>query len=405
MRELVARLWRSGLLRGVLVLGNVAFAVVVARRWGVAALGIAGTAQLFVRVGSELLSRGWPTIVIADSPGKQPGQTVALGGAALRLTVLAAISRPALIASAVLVTSSVIGILDKEHLLLAAAWAALLVAFGALRVVGGTATGIGRIDMATISDMGLPAGLSTIVLLVIPVWPQSAEGRGALIIGVLATSMFLTVAVLWRRMARAVEPAAATPSGTSVRERWLTAANAALVPLATVLGPAYLSLRGDAREAGAFVGVLRLTVAGPVILSVLAPIFARRLADPERRVRRRALLESQLVAVVVFTPFAGAVVLLQSELLEALGEDFVDRGDLLLIVLAGQAVNVATGASSQLLNLARSAGRDTQSQILGVVSAVILLLLSDASAEAAAYALLASQVVRNGYSTWYAYRT
>jgi hypothetical protein len=390
---------RAGLARAVPLAGNVAFAAVLARRGGAAALGLAGTAQLVVRVAGEARAGGWPTALVAESTSLSRAQTLGLARSRLRFTprYLGVAAVLALAAGAVLAAG-----VDAGAVALVVATGVAIEAYRVIRVVSGAAVATGRPEIAASADLGLGSAVAAVALLAVPLGAADtvsaaawAAGLFALALGAVAVGLAVTVGL------PAVGSESLVTRRSTASGRRFIAVNAMLGPATTMLVPFVVAWRGGAEAAGALVGAMRLGIAGPVVLSILAPVFLRRLADLDRRRRLRALLEAQVMGLLILAPYAALCLALPATLMGLLGAELAQHGTLLRLVIAGQLINVATGPTDQVLNISGGHRVDTASQLVSLVGVGVALLILPGTATAAAAALLGGLAVRNAAAAYW----
>jgi hypothetical protein len=368
---------RAGLARAVPLAGNVAFAAVLARRGGAAALGLAGTAQLVVRVAGEARAGGWPTALVAESTSLSRAQTLGLARSRLRFTprYLGVAAVLALAAGAVLAAG-----VDAGAVALVVATGVAIEAYRVIRVVSGAAVALLAVPLGAADTVSAAA------------W---AAGLFALALGAVAVGLAVTVGL------PAVGSESLVTRRSTASGRRFIAVNAMLGPATTMLVPFVVAWRGGAEAAGALVGAMRLGIAGPVVLSILAPVFLRRLADLDRRRRLRALLEAQVMGLLILAPYAALCLALPATLMGLLGAELAQHGTLLRLVIAGQLINVATGPTDQVLNISGGHRVDTASQLVSLVGVGVALLILPGTATAAAAALLGGLAVRNAAAAYW----
>lgn len=408
---------RAGLARALPLAGNLAFAAVLARRGGASALGIAGTAQLMIRVVGEARAGGWPTALVAESTLLNRSETLTLARTRVGWTWRSAFV--ALAAALVLGLAGAIGPagLDPQAVLLIATSLVAVEAYRVLRIVSGVAVATGRPEIAAGADLGLGSAVAAAAMLAVP-WGfggsalEAAATASVLFAGSLvAVCVVLAVAVELHggigpraRSARLIPIVPIVVRRSTAPSRRLIALNAMLAPATTMLVPLAVAWRSGSADAGAFVGALRLGVAGPVVLSILAPIFLRRLADEDRCRRHRALLEAQVVGLAIFLPYAALCLVAPGTVMGILGPEVAEQGMLLRLVILGQAINVATGPTDQVLNVSGRPRVDTLTQLAALVVVAAGVVFLPASAEAGAVALLVGLAVRNLTATWFVWR-
>ncbi len=390
--------------RALPIIGNLAFTIMVARQYGAAALGIAGTVQLVVRVSGEAWARGWPTAIVAESISLRSADTWALGHQ--RLTRLAVSLRSRLVpAGAIVVGAGVAGgLISPAHAVIACSVALGTLAFAAVRINAGLAVALSRPAVSAAADLGLGSALASVGLILAP--PFDTAAAAAAWASALFAAGLVVGAVFQARLLR--HPGEVRPPpvvrNTTARDRLYIATNAVLTPAVTLLAPLTLNWRAAAADAGAFVGVFRLGVAGPVVLSIISPIYLKRLAARQRRSRLLSLLEAQGVGLAMFLPYALLCLIAPEIVLSLLGGELSGETHLLRLIIIGQALNVATGPTAQTLNVAGRARHDTASQVLALVVAAVAIGLQPPTAEAAAIAIIISQAVRNASALWATWR-
>jgi hypothetical protein len=406
----LAVLVRASAARAIPLVGNLAFAAVLARRGGAAALGLAGTAQLLVRVVGEARAGGWPTALVAESTLLTRAETLRLG----RARLLAPLARPGLVLAAVAMAvgaaalATGVGGVDPAAVVLVASSVISIEAYRAVRVVSGAAVATGRPEIAAGADLGLGSAVAALLLLVTPWGVGSALDAAATAMALFGAAMVVAAVGLAGAVGLGRRALGASPTvevrRTTARSRRLISVNAMLAPATTVVVPLAVAARSGSADAGAFVGAIRLGVAGPVVLSVLAPLFLRRLADEDRAKRHRALIEAQFVGLALFVPYAVICLAFPGVVMGLLGPELADRTTLLRLVVLGQAINVATGPTDQVLNVSGRPRIDTLTQVAALVVVAVLVVTLPASAEAAATALLIGLAVRNLAATWFVWR-
>lgn len=107
-----------------------------------------------------------------------------------------------------------------------------------------------------------------------------------------------------------------------------------------------------------------------LLAAVYGPRFARQAANGDIASLRQSLRETQLISTAVFVPCAAVLLVLAPTLPNLFGDDFGAVGFFMLILVAGQLVNAATGLSGVMLNMAGKAKVELGCLLLALLAVV-----------------------------------
>ncbi len=171
-----------------------------------------------------------------------------------------------------------------------------------------------------------------------------------------------------------------------------------------------LGLVAALAEAGVFSVAHRLAMTLSILLAAVNNVMFARFAVAWKQ-DRRDQLEAELHLGALMLIAAGAPVILalavfRSEILALLGPEFVGGGPFLLILLAGQAVNLLTASSGAVLSMT---GHERALRRNGLLSgaaclALSALLIPTFGGIGAAIALSAAMALQSVQAAWQAWR-
>ena len=171
-----------------------------------------------------------------------------------------------------------------------------------------------------------------------------------------------------------------------------------------------LGLYSEAAEVGVFNVALRLAMLTSFVLlavnSVTASQFATFHAREDRASMERVAVQSARLMLVVASPLLLAFFAAAPWCLRLFGAEFVSGAGVLVVLAAGQFVNVAAGSVGQVLAMTGHE-RDLRVVILGSAAVNVIgcvLLIPRMGALGAAVATAAASVLMNGLGMAFAYK-
>jgi O-antigen/teichoic acid export membrane protein len=237
-----------------------------------------------------------------------------------------------------------------------------------------------------------------------------ATSDANLLIGASAGLMITTLALGHRlaiRLQRLQAGAAmqsANKSGGGMHEQWFLwlngPLNIAFLQLPFLLLPWLVDTTAIGGFAVAYKLVNIITTLLILIAAVYAPRFARAASKQDSRQLRQLLRETQLIALLAFTP-TWALLLLSADSLGALFSlESGSLAPLLLVLGCGQLANAATGLSGVLLSMSGGAGREFRILLVSGLATILaaVMMRDSANLNDLATLIAAGIALRNGLS-------
>lgn len=286
-------------------------------------------------------------------------------------------------------------------------WAAVPLSVSCIQA--GVAQAFGRPAMASVLEVALVPAVASLGFLAVAlatepsldalVWIYMAASAGVTVYGWLLVRRWLAERGRMRR-AEAGELLRVGSSLLVVNGARYVVQNAPLLILGMI---AVLD------DAGVFSVAHRLSLAVSILLTAVNNVMFARFAVAWRKGERdrleQELQSSALLLIAMGLPVILILAVFRTEILGLLGDDFERGGMLLLILLAGQLVNLLTASTSAVLAMTgneRALRRN--SLISGATSLVVSLVLIPIWGDVgAAIAISAAIAIQNGMAAWQAW--
>lgn len=230
--------------------------------------------------------------------------------------------------------------------------------FALFRILSETRKAEGRPKLAVAAEsLGLPA-LFLFAGLVYYLNSESPEPKTIVAIHIVVLAiMTVTFFLHWLRSSHTTE----NRSGDKVRQKVIqpdgfniwggVVANVIIFNLPFYLLP----LMSDPDSIGVFAVNYRIVAVSTALLVVLSAWFGPRIATAhacqDSETVKREMKQARLISTLIYLPFLLICLLFGQHILGIFGEAFSDSKNLLLILVAGQLINAATGVPGLHLNM------------------------------------------------------
>ncbi len=171
-----------------------------------------------------------------------------------------------------------------------------------------------------------------------------------------------------------------------------------------------LGVAGTSAEVGIYNVASRTALLIGFILvavnSIAAPQFAGLYRENRLKELRRAVVGASRLVLLLSVPAGAAMMLFPATIIGVFGSGFVETGAIVLVVLAaGQLINVATGSVTYLLMMTGLERMVARSVTVAAVANVVLtiILVPSFGALGAAMAAAVSLAAQNGLAVYYAW--
>ncbi len=144
-----------------------------------------------------------------------------------------------------------------------------------------------------------------------------------------------------------------------------------VLPWAAVI---MLGIWGDADEVGIFSAATRIAMLVSFAIipvnSIAMPEFASMFKAGQHDEIRRLARQASLLALIIAAPVAAASFIAPGFVMRLFGPEFAEGGNALLLLVAGQLVNVITGPASAMLVVS---GREADQRTCAFAGAIVML--------------------------------